>query len=131
VSRATDIAWAAGLFEGEGTWITRTKPNAPKDGKRYAVIALQMCDRDVVERFAAVMGCGKVTVEARSERNPKHSDIWRWTTAKRAECLRIAELLLPYMGERRAARAREVIEASRATDLRSDNARYPHRTRRT
>lgn len=118
----TDIAWAAGLFEGEGTWIVRS----PKGrGNPTVVITLQMCDRDVVERFAAIMGCGKVTKgDRREEQNPRHRAIWRWGTAKRADCLRIARMLLPYLGERRTAKAREIIEAADVPDLRSDRSRY-------
>lgn len=121
----TDIAWAAGLFEGEGTWIVRP----PKgNGNATAVVALQMRDRDVVERFASIMGCGKITCERRSERNPKHSDMWRWTTAKRADVRRITELLVPYLGQRRAERARDVLVAASCVDLRGDRSRYnlPH-----
>lgn len=111
-----EIAWAAGLFEGEGTWIVRQSPRSPF---KTAVIALQMCDRAVVEHFARVMGCGSVTCERRSERNAAHSDIWRWTTAKREDCKRIAEMLLPYLEERRAAKAREIIEATSRPDGRA------------
>jgi hypothetical protein len=113
--RKTDIAWAAGLFEGEGTWIVRQ----PQGKGRFptAVIALQMTDRDVVERFAEVMGCGRVTsqVDVRENRKP----LWRWTTARRVDCKRIAEAMLPYLGERRSARALEIIAVSSQVDGRS------------
>jgi hypothetical protein len=107
----TDIAWAAGLFEGEGTWIVR--PPRGRGTKTTTVVMLQMCDRDVVERFASIMECGKVTQgDRRWEQNPKHRPIWRWTTAKRTDCLRVAEMLMPYLGERRRAKALEIIESA-------------------
>jgi len=111
MNRVQEVAWAAGLFEGEGTWIVR--PARGRGTKTTTVIALQMCDRDVVERFAAIMGCGKVTnPDKRHEQNPKHRPIWRWSTARRADCLRIAQMFLPYLGERRSARAHEIIESA-------------------
>lgn len=122
MTRAQEIAWAAGLFEGEGTWIVRPRRG---NGNPTVVITLQMCDRDVVERFAAIMGCGKVgQADRRHEQNPKHRPIYRWTTAKRQDVLRIARMLQPYLGERRGAKALEVIAAADVPDLRSDRSRY-------
>jgi hypothetical protein len=102
MNRAQEIAWAAGLFEGEGTMVVAR-------GK-YAVMALQMRDRDVVERWALVVGCGqKVRCEKRAVRNPAHSDIYRCEIAKRVDVRRVLTMFLPYLGERRAERARQVL----------------------
>jgi hypothetical protein len=124
VNQAQEVVWAAGLFEGEGTWIVRSPRG--KGTKPTCVITLQMCDRDVVERFATVMNCGKVTKgDNREEKNPNHRPIWRWSTARRADCLRIAEMFLPYMGNRRARKAREIIEAAQQIDGRAERRQRP------
>ncbi len=44
----TDIAWAAGLFEGEGC-LHRHK-------RGYGALFLAMTDEDIVRRFAAIFG---------------------------------------------------------------------------
>jgi hypothetical protein len=46
-----EFSWAVGLFEGEGT-VTRC-------GGRFR-LALKMTDHDVVRRFAAAVGVGRV-----------------------------------------------------------------------
>jgi hypothetical protein len=56
VASAEEIAWAAGLFEGEGTishvWRRRESPDLQ--------IALKMTDEDVVRRFDEIVDRGKV-----------------------------------------------------------------------
>jgi hypothetical protein len=49
--RLTDVAWAAGLFEGEGS-ITHTR-----DELR---VTLVNCDREVVEQFDRVVERGRI-----------------------------------------------------------------------
>jgi len=53
---AKGVAWLAGLLEGEGcfTWQGHTH-NRSHGAIR---ITLAMCDRDVIERAAALLGCG-------------------------------------------------------------------------
>ena len=46
-----DLMWASGLFEGEG-WIS-TAQLSP-------IIGIQMCDKDILEKFQAVTGMGKI-----------------------------------------------------------------------
>jgi hypothetical protein len=50
------VAWAAGLFEGEGCWNAYVR----KGGKVQMQVRLEMTDKDVVERFAAIVGCGAI-----------------------------------------------------------------------
>lgn len=103
----TEIAWAAGLFEGEGTWLLRKGKGA------HPQIALQMCDRDVVERFARIVGVGReIRVERRSLRNPAHSDMWRWELTNVRDARHLIEMLVPYLGERRRAKAEEIMRAT-------------------
>lgn len=67
-SRSEQIAWAAGLFEGEGTWNAyQVKPR----GKIQMQARVGMTDRDVVERFAEVIGFGKVYVDSNRPRKEK------------------------------------------------------------
>lgn len=99
-SKETDWAWAAGLFEGEGS-ISLSKGGAVR-------LKLGMTDHDVVLRFAEVVGGG--SVYHREEMRQVH---WKactyWETQKLALVQKIMERLLPYLGSRRTARWEEVM----------------------
>src|SRR5712691_5575847 len=66
---AAEVAWVAGILEGEGCWTQRraTKP-------RWWV-AVRMTDKDIIERLAEVTGIGRVT-PAPSRRG--HKMAWAW-----------------------------------------------------
>ena len=91
------MAWAAGLFEGEGCI-------AP--GGRRA-LTLRMCDEDVVRRFARVVGAGRVRQHYSG--NERHRPSWEWSVGTYDDCRRILLAFLPHLGDRRAAKAREVL----------------------
>ena len=96
---STDIAWAAGLFEGEG-WISswRKQPN-------LRCIGIEMTDEDVMERFMKVVNYGRLM--------PKLYDSgktgYRWQTSKHTVVAHVLKLFLPYLGTRRSERANEVL----------------------
>jgi len=99
----TELAWLVGILEGEGyfSW---------HGNKRYygtPQIALMMCDRDVVERVAQLM---RVT-SAIEEIGKKKS---HWKTSFRCSvsgnpAADLMRKLLPHMGERRAAKIKELL----------------------
>src|SRR5260221_14299991 len=60
------LAGLAGLLEGEGSFSTTRA-----DGHVYPVLQLKMCDKDVVERAAAMIGATSVSL-----RKPKYE---RWS----------------------------------------------------
>ena len=107
--RALDIAWAAGLWEGEGCWSISRKP----DGSLASVVArLSMTDADVVERFAATVGFGRVRSKATpSGRRP----VTEWSTARRESVQGLVRMFRPYLGERRLAKAQEVLDLGPAS----------------
>jgi hypothetical protein len=100
VTRALEIAWAGGLFEGEGT-ITLV-------GSKYKQPSLRlgMVDLDIVERFRDVVGVGAIYTERRPA---PRQDLYRWVTNRRSDCLRVVSELWPHLGDRRRARALEVL----------------------
>jgi hypothetical protein len=83
------LAWAAGLFEGEG-WFTRSSG--------YPLAAIRSTDRDVIERFRDVMGRG--TVDPRNK-GPGNKVQWHWQTQGHVNVSRFGELIGPWLGERR------------------------------
>jgi len=103
--RETDIAWFSGLFEGEGCF------SIEKNGG--VKLTIGMTDLDIIERVNALF--------------PKHQNMQpiqpkpakagygipkirhTWRVSDPAEVQRITELMLPWLGERRAAAARGVL----------------------
>lgn len=105
---AARIAWAAGLFEGEGSWFT----TSPRGMSVQVHATLTMTDRDVVEAFAAVVGCGRV--DSFPPRDDKCKPSYRWVAQSVRDVRYVIDLFLPFLGERRMARANEVLDAAAA-----------------
>ena len=95
-----DIAWAAGLFEGEGSMSVR--------GNLGVSLFLGMTDEDVVARFATIVGAGRVYVKQRPKQEWK--DIYAWHCNKSEDVRRILSEFMPHMGLRRKDRAVEMLE---------------------
>lgn len=98
MGKQSNVAWAAGLFEGEGCLTIRGP-------WKSAALSLSSTDLDVLERFREVVGEGSIIgPDVRGSNKP----IWRWHVQGAAEVLVVIRLLEPYFGERRKARAEEV-----------------------
>src|SRR5262245_8880156 len=101
-SGAESLAWAVGLFEGEGCIHLG-------DGRRGPRLDLKMTDRDVVERFAAWSEVGKVRRKRPDAFKPHYKTQWTWDAAHRDEVRRLLVVMLPWFGERRKAKALEAL----------------------
>jgi hypothetical protein len=116
--RTIDIAWAAGLFEGEGAICTAQKFKAilnedgqrRKSGLRWWMV-IHSTDHDVLHRFHKIIGVGRMYGPYLDKRGDHYKPQLRWATTTLADAQSAARLLLPYLGERRAAKARECLEA--------------------
>ena len=104
--RNQTVAWAAGLFEGEGSWYARRCGDFV-----YARASLASTDEDVVRRFFAVVGCGAVHREAD---RPGRKPIWRWQVQSRVDFAAIADQLKPWLGTRRLQQLADVLAAQTA-----------------
>ncbi len=102
---ATDIAWAAGLFEGEGCF-TQGHGNDATRTHLFRIIVVST-DLDVLERFKRVLGVGRIS-PVKHRLRPHHKQQWRYDLGASVEVLRCVELLYPYLGIRRRARADEL-----------------------
>jgi hypothetical protein len=97
-----DIAWIAGLFEGEGWFGHR------RNGDLVAQIT--MTDGDVIDRVHQVLGFG--TRKERLLPSGKTAHIWSVTNQRQAAGLMMT--LLALMGERRRGKILECLEAWKA-----------------
>lgn len=122
----SDIAWAAGLFEGEGSILCAYRLGR-RPGRTMPRLSMGSTDLDILERFAATVG-GKVKGPYRpngSKTPTSRKDIYCWRVETVRETQRILRLFWPYLGERRRAKAAEAIASYYET------ARVPQRARLT
>jgi hypothetical protein len=100
-----DVAWLAGLLEGEGSFFVQKRPDRRRDQAR---VYLAMTDEDVVRRAASLMGAPSVQRRVRREDHWKDQYVAVVTGSKATAVMRS---ILPHLGERRAARVREILSA--------------------
>ena len=101
--KETDIAWLAGLLEGEGCFYYTTTPS----------ISLTMSDFDVIERAHNLMGYGAIR-----ERRVLLGRKRVWSTECRGySATKLMRLLLPHMGMRRRQSIEAVLEAIRISGI--------------
>lgn len=103
----SEFAWAAGVFEGEGSVIQRGVTSG--GNTRTAAITLGMTDEDVVRRICAAFECGKVT-GPHYHANPDYKPFWVLKVTRRSDLLPLAMRLLEFTGERRTAALRELLD---------------------
>lgn len=107
----TDVAWLAGLLEGEGSFGLYSS----KGQKAYGVIALEMTDLDVVRRAAELMEVGDRVNEVTSPTKLRRQAAGQAQRSYRvyangANGRRAMTLILPFMGQRRAAKITEILK---------------------
>lgn len=103
-----ELAWAAGLFEGEGC----IKGDRYK-GSMVFRLHLNSTDRDTVYRFAKIINVGHVRYD--EYENPKWSPQWCWYASSFEDVQAIIIMLWPWLGNRRQARALKLL-----TDAQND-----------
>lgn len=100
-----DIAWIAGLFEGEACFDCHTNPS----GKKYPRIRIEMNDRDVIERVKSLIPkSGEVC--SREGKKAQHSKTYTLRICSRESVEETLNLIYPYMGERRKKRIEELLD---------------------
>lgn len=110
----TEIAWAAGLFEGEGCFT----PAKRKD-RVYPRAILAMADEEIVLRFQrAVGGIGKIRCERRA---PARRDLFRWEVMARTDFDSFISLIEPYLGTRRRTALTDMLADATERERRSFN----------
>ena len=103
----SELAWAVGLFEGEGC-ITH---NGKKHGAGFDVV-LVLCttDLDVIERFREAVGVGTLHLRY-TKAKTYHKTIYEWRLACRRRVIPVLVRMWPWLCQRRRARARELLAA--------------------
>lgn len=96
-----ELAWLAGLLEGEGCFSYRKDRNIP-------TVEVKMCDLNVINRVAMLIG-RKVTPipPARDGYQPQYRARIQGEPARE-----LMRELLPHMGQRRTARIKELLDTA-------------------
>jgi len=99
-----DIAWFAGLFEGEGC-----AEIAKNGGTR---LTIRMTDRDVIDRVNVLFPCKNIQVVNPKPVQPHYNQPkthYAWRISKPERVRLVINLMLPYLGERRRAKCLELL----------------------
>lgn len=97
-----NLAWAAGLFEGEGTFSTRLSGKVD----RGLIAKVKMSDEDAVRRFYKIIRVGNVTGPYTI---PKKKPVWIWQTGSFEGVQLTIALLWEWLCSRRRSRAKELL----------------------
>lgn len=92
LSNETDLAWAAGLIEGEGCFTCHSK--------HHPYFLLDMTDKDVVEKLQKVFPFCILRGPYTHAKRPTMKPRWR-LDGFGPSAVKVMEAVLPYMGSRR------------------------------
>jgi ribosomal protein L32 len=110
MATAEEWAWATGLFEGEGSIYSMDRT---KDGHHQLPVmrlSIQMTDRDVLDKFHSIVQCGGVYPHKKARAGREHhKPTWSWVLSRRSEIERLLLEMLPWLCERRGAKARSTL----------------------
>lgn len=96
------IAWAAGIFEGEGC-IMAVKKTAVK-------LSVEMTDLDVLEAFQMIVGAGNICHKTCTNPKPQWKARYHWQVYNRDDVERILRAFLPWLLSRRRAKAEAMLD---------------------
>lgn len=97
-----EIAWLAGLLEGEGSFFMS------RFGEyQYPMIVVSMTDQDVIERVARIFGTA-IYPQKLDKRYPNGKRAYRVSTTGH-KAIGLMEQLLPWMGERRSQKIKDLL----------------------
>jgi hypothetical protein len=113
-----EAAWAAGLFEGEGSigvnWVK---------GRPYASMSMMLTDDDVLYRFRDLIG-GSVSTAI--DRGGNTKPIWQWRLYGRVKVEPVIRIFWPWLGDRRKHQAAEVLASTGYVDRRRTHCPSGH-----
>lgn len=103
LSREIQVAWAAGLIEGEGCFTLHT-------GAPYFI--LDITDKDVLEKLIIIFPFLNLRGPYKHKNKPNNKDRWR-VDAFGPKAVQLIDEILPFMCSRRTAKIKELLEIYR------------------
>ena len=95
-----EIAWIAGILEGEGCW---TRHNGRTDWS----VSVRMTDQDIIERLQAITGIGRLTFDGTPSKRAR-KPAWVWGVYARPHREWLTVKVWPWLGVRRRTRICEL-----------------------
>lgn len=96
----TDLAWAAGFIDGEGSWTSRKT----KFGTYQIYLQVQQKGREPLDRLARILPNGKIY------QLKNRPEIFKFNISKRSWVIEAYELLKPYMCSVKIEQGKRVID---------------------
>ena len=121
-----EIAWAAGIFEGEGCFSHNLNGN--RNTKRLPTASVQMTDRDVIEKFCAVVEIGHFNAQHSPSQN---KPVYTWRTNTYEGVKYVYDLLSPWLCARRLAKGKEELDAYLNQEIPEGYVRKAHADSKT
>lgn len=112
----TELAWAAGLFDGEGTVFA----SATLHGERRRVrlcAAVAMTTVETVQRFHSAVGVGAINGPYQKQ-GPRRKPQWIWRAGSEADVRGVIAAIWPWLSE---PKRRQAVEAFAARDAHVEN----------
>jgi hypothetical protein len=101
--KKTEVAWAAGFFEGDGSiYVYRSHRNP----KGYIRLSVTQVTTERLERFEAAMGVGSVV----GPYHHKGTTKWMWRVAAKKDVRHSLNLMWPYLGPTMRRRLRDCLD---------------------
>jgi len=94
----SDIAWAAGLYEGEG-WLTK------RTDRTTWQLGIKSTDFDVLQKFHNIFNAGSIRLCQEPSLKAHWKPIWQYLVCNKAGMHKILTAILPHLGSRRAYKA--------------------------
>lgn len=102
-----EIAWFAGLLEGEGSFGYYPDKRCPSTGK--VIIQFESTDKDIIEKVHSLFG-GRYWDSDYPSKPSHYKKSWRWAVTSKKEVREIIKMVYPYLGNRRKTKCDEVLE---------------------
>lgn len=97
-----ELAWAAGLYDGEGCTSIRAS--------KYAKMSIGQVDREVLERFQAAVGTGKIYGPIKPSKN--RGQMWyQFCIDRQSDVKDAMSKIYPYLSSIKRAQANRVFLA--------------------
>jgi hypothetical protein len=96
-----ELAWLAGLLEGEGSFFLAKKSN----GFAYPRVSLNMTDEDIIQRVASMLERRYWPFPRKPPRKTQYA-----LQLEGRPAIKLMEDILPFMGIRRSAKIQELIQ---------------------
>lgn len=103
-----NIAWVAGVFEGEGN-IRLKKNRVGMKHYKQPTVQIHMCDEDVLREVQEITGLGKITGPY-TPKNKNWTPTWQWSIQNRKGVKEFIEMVSPFLCSRRKEQTKIVLD---------------------